>query len=83
MSMKSARSILLAFVIALPLAGELAAPEKEIPLYPGVAPGSEKWDWSERIVTSGSGMPVAQNVVRPVLQYYPAAKDKKVGTAMI
>jgi acetyl esterase/lipase len=58
-------------------------PEREIALYSGVAPGSEKWDWSERLVTSPNGMPIAQNVVRPVVQYYPAPKDKAVGTVMI
>jgi acetyl esterase/lipase len=61
----------------------LPAPEREIPLYEGVAPGSEKWTWSERTIASGNGMPVVQNVVRPVLQYYPAPKGKAVGTAMI
>jgi acetyl esterase/lipase len=58
-------------------------PEREIALYEGVAPGSERWNWSERTITSASGMPIAQNVVRPVLQYYPAPKNKAVGTAMI
>ncbi len=56
---------------------------KEIPLYPGAAPGSEKWDWTERAVTTASGMPMAQDVVRPVLLHYPAEKSKAVGTAMI
>src|SRR4051794_36380847 len=60
-----------------------APPEREMPLYTGVAPGSEKWDWSERLTTSANGAPIAQNVVRPVLQYYPAPKSKSVGTAMI
>src|SRR5271170_2888988 len=64
-------------------AEQLAPPEREIALYNGVAPGSEKWDWSERLVTSGNGMPVVQNVVHPVVQYYPAPKSKAVGTAMI
>ena len=64
-------------------AAELPAPDREIALYDGVAPGSEKWDWSERTVTSGNGMPIVQNVVRPVLQYYPAPKSKAGRTAMI
>ena len=46
-------------------------------------PGSEKWDWNERAVTTASGMPMAQDVVRPVLLHYPAEKSKAVGTAMI
>lgn len=56
---------------------------KEIPLYPGAAPGSEKWDWTERSVTSPSGLPIVTDVVRPVLLPYPAEKGKAVGTAMI
>ena len=71
------------FVLASLFAEQPAQPEREIPLYNGVAPGSEKWDWSERLVTSPNGVPIAQNVVHPVVQYYPAPKDKAVGTAMI
>jgi acetyl esterase/lipase len=75
------------FTILLTLApavsAQLAPPAKEIPLYEGVAPGSESWTYSERTVTSQSGMPIVQNVVRPVLQYYPAPKDSAIGTAMI
>ena len=59
------------------------SPPAEIPLYPGVAPGSEKWDWEEKSVTRPNGMPIVTDVVRPVLLYYPAEKGKAVGTAMI
>ena len=55
----------------------------EIPLYSGTAPGSEKWDWPERSVTTSTGLPMVQDVVRPVLLHYPAHRDKAVGTAMI
>ena len=61
----------------------LHAPAKEIPVWPGVAPGSEKWDWSERAVKTANGMPMAQDVVKPVLLHYPADRDKAIGTAMI
>jgi acetyl esterase/lipase len=64
-----------------PLAGP--KPAKEIALYPGVAPGSEKWDWAEKTTLNKSGKPMVSDVVRPVLMYYPAAKSKAVGTAMI
>ena len=61
---------------------QLAPPAREIPLYPGVAPGSEKWNYPER--TAGTAArPQAQNIVRPVLLYYPAEKPSAVGTAMI
>ena len=56
---------------------------KEIPLYPGAAPGSEKWDWSERTTANPKGQPMVQDVVRPVLLHYPAERGKAVGTAMI
>jgi acetyl esterase/lipase len=61
---------------------QLAPPAREIPLYPGVAPGSENWNYPER--TAGTPeSPQAQNIVRPVLLYYPAEKGAAVGTAMI
>jgi len=56
---------------------------REIRLYPGAAPGSEKWDWSERAVTTPKGLPMAQDVVQPVLLYYPADRANSVATAMI
>ena len=65
------------------LALSLSLSAQEIPLYPGVAPGSENWTWTERQITNQTGRPIVQNVVHPVLLCYPAAKDKAVGTAMI
>ncbi len=64
----------------------IAAEEKsgmEIPLYPGAAPGSEKWDWPERSVSTTNGLPMARDVVRPVLLYYPAERSKAAGVTMI
>src|SRR5690349_4279128 len=61
----------------------LAAPANEIPIYPGAAPGSEKWGWSERSVTNKSGLPMVQDVVRPMLLHYPADRPVNAGTAMI
>ncbi|MEY2879862.1 MAG: Acetylxylan esterase precursor, partial [Verrucomicrobiota bacterium] len=54
--------------------------KSEIPLYAGVAPGSEKWDYAE-IEAQGKSGPQVKNVVRPTLLYFPAAHP--VGTAMI
>src|SRR6478609_3940440 len=70
-------------ILAAALMGQQTPPAREIALYPGLAPGSEDWNWSERLITSPTGLPIVQNVVRPVLQYYPAGKDKAIGTAMI
>jgi acetyl esterase/lipase len=61
---------------------QLAPPAREIPLYPGVAPGSENWSYPERAAGTPD-RPQAQNIVRPVLLYYPAEKANAVGTAMI
>jgi acetyl esterase/lipase len=60
-----------------------AESESEIPLYSGAAPGSEKWDWSERPLTTQTGLPMVQDVVRPVLLRYPADRSTAVGAAMI
>jgi acetyl esterase/lipase len=78
--------IILAFLTGLvaPLRGQvLPEPVLEIHLYEGLAPGSELWDWTENLLITESGMPIIQNVVDPVLQYYPADPDMAVGTAMI
>jgi acetyl esterase/lipase len=61
---------------------QLAPPAREIPLYPGVAPGSENWNYPERAAGTAD-KPQAQNIVRPVLLYYPADKATAVRTAMI
>jgi acetyl esterase/lipase len=60
-----------------------SASHSVLPLYKGVAPGSEKWDWEEKSATSPNGKPTVTDVVRPVLLHYPAEKGKAVGTAMV
>ena len=74
----------LALLAGLPVAAwaQLAPPAREIPLYPGVAPGSENWRYPER-ASGTADRPQAQNIVRPVLLYYPAERSSAVGTAMI
>ena len=61
----------------------LPEPASVIPLYEGVAPGSENWDWEENTVVSPGGLPMVQNVVKPVLMYYPPDPGTDVGTAMV
>ncbi len=61
----------------------LPEPASVIPLYEGVAPGSESWDWEEKYVESAAGLPIVQNVVKPVLMYYPPDPGTDVGTAMV
>jgi dienelactone hydrolase len=71
------------------LLGTVVAPQAEgqnpaeIPLYAGVAPGSEKWDWRERSLTNANGLPMVQDVVRPVLLHYPVDRSKATEAAMI
>ena len=76
------RSILILAGLAITAWAQLAPPAREIPLYPGVAPGSENWNYPERVAGTPD-RPQAQNIVRPVLLYYPAEKANAVGTAMI
>jgi acetyl esterase/lipase len=47
-----------------------------------VAPGSENWNYPEKAAGTPE-RPQAQNIVRPVLLYYPAERAAAVGTAMI
>jgi acetyl esterase/lipase len=61
---------------------QLAPPVREIPLYSGVAPGSENWNYPEKSAGTAD-RPQAQNIVRPVMLFYPAEKANAVGTAMI
>ena len=80
------RSVAPRFVLLAGMAvagwAQLAPPSREIPLYPGVAPGSENWNYPEK--TAGTpDRPQAQNIVRPLLLYYPADKSRAVGTAVI
>lgn len=78
----------LAALVALPLTASpqnappssLFGATRELPLYPGIAPGSENWDYPE-VVTQGKSGPQVKNVVRPTLLYFPAPHP--VGTAMI
>ena len=61
---------------------QLAPAAREIPLYSGVAPGSENWKYQEKAAGTPD-KPQAQNIVRPVLLYYPAEKANAAGTAVI
>ncbi|MCR9295000.1 MAG: alpha/beta hydrolase [bacterium] len=70
-------------VIATAFGQSLPEPARVIPLYEGVAPGSENWDWEEKHLESRAGLPMIQNVVRPVLMYYPPDPGTDVATAMI
>lgn len=53
----------------------------EIPLYPGVAPGSENWNWAEDMVPPTDDKRRVRNVTKPTLTVYPAANPN--GTAIV
>lgn len=54
---------------------------QEIPLYAGVAPGSENWTWQEDAVPSTDDKRRVRNVVRPTLTVHAPAQPN--GTAVI
>lgn len=74
--------IVLPVALAARAFAQVPSPAREIPLYAGVAPGSENWHYDERSAGTAD-KPQAQNIVRPVLLYYPAESSRAVGTATI
>lgn len=53
-------------------------------IYPGVAPGSERWDWKEGSKPMNSmGLEITYNVVDPTLTVYKPETGKANGTAVI
>ncbi|HVV45543.1 MAG TPA: hypothetical protein VHC72_10065, partial [Bryobacteraceae bacterium] len=74
--------IALSACFAMSAMAQIPAPAKTIPLYPGVAPGSENWHYEEHAAGTPEKLQV-QNVVKPELLYYPADKATAVGTAII
>lgn len=57
--------------------------QQVIKLYPGKAPGSESWNWSEKETQPLTNNRILYNISEPVLLHYPAPKDKATGTAVI
>lgn len=71
------------FMIAQPTE-PLPRPDREIPLYDGVPPGSEAWKFEERTIFNTTvGLEFTRNVVRPALLYYASDPAKANGTAVI
>lgn len=54
-----------------------------VPLWPGVAPGSEKWTHQERVVDDTPLGTVVFNVVNPTLTAYLPERTKATGTGVI
>ncbi|MBD0366452.1 MAG: alpha/beta hydrolase fold domain-containing protein, partial [Flavisolibacter sp.] len=74
------KSILTTLLILLQVVVSQA--QKVIPLYPGKAPGSEKWNWQEKENTKNM-LRVVYNVVQPTLTAYLPTGGMPTGTAVI
>jgi acetyl esterase/lipase len=70
------------FVFCFLLSVLFVSAQKVIPLYSGKAPGSEKWNWQEKEIST-FGMPVVYNVVDPTLTAYLPDPAIANGTAVI
>ncbi|MEJ2112014.1 MAG: alpha/beta hydrolase fold domain-containing protein [Acidobacteriota bacterium] len=58
-------------------------PKTEIPIWPGKAPGSEDWTFSERVMEGPGGSKTYSNVVNPTLSLYLPGAAKSNGVAII
>ena len=73
----------IAALALLASAGVARAQDLVIPVYRGVAPGSEGWKQREVAYKDERGETMVRNVVRPTLTAYLPAKDRASGAAMI
>jgi acetyl esterase/lipase len=60
-----------------------SAEQQVIPLWPGVAPGSESWPQKEIEYSGARGEKMVRNVVSPSLTVFPADRAKSKGAAVI
>jgi acetyl esterase/lipase len=74
------------WVAVILFAALVANAQEEVPLYKGVAPGSENWKQKEvkgQMQTAGGLSTLYQNVVRPTLTIYRPQAGKANGTAVV
>jgi acetyl esterase/lipase len=64
-------------------AGREGQSELTFPIWPGKAPGSEDWTFSERVMEGPGGSKTYSNVVNPTLTAYLPDAAKANGTAII
>ena len=57
--------------------------QEVIPLYPGIAPGSENWTWEEKTAGANTGNSMVYNVTKPTLTYYRAPENIRSGAVML
>lgn len=66
------------------LISEMTLAQKQIQLYPGVAPGSETWNWEEKVNNKNSlKVMTVYNVVHPSLTIFSPDPKLNKGTAVI
>lgn len=66
-----------------PASGAETLSRPTIPIWPGIAPGSEDWTFSERVTEGPGGSKVYSNVVTPTLTAYLPEKSRANGAAII
>ncbi|WP_420148515.1 alpha/beta hydrolase [Spirosoma sp.] len=72
------------FVVFVLLSGMAQAQQKEVRLYDGPAPGSEKWNWEEKKNNKNAiKLMTVFNVVNPTLTVFPADPAVANGTSVI
>ncbi len=64
-------------------AGPAVQAESTFPIWPGKAPGSEDWTFSERVMEGPGGSKTYSNVVNPTLTAYLPDAARANGTAII
>ncbi len=75
---------ILFFIVLLTTSLLSLAQQKVIPLYDGVAPGTETWNWSEAVNDNNSwNTKVVYNVTQPSLTVFQPAAGKANGTAVV
>ncbi len=72
-----------AVALVVLLAGSADAQTQTIPIWPGVAPGSETWTQTENVVPNTPVGTVVLNVVTPTLTAYLPAPGTATGTGVI
>lgn len=74
--------MILLVVLALFSAVQILAQNKVIKLYEGIAPGSENWDWEEKVMKMGDN-DFVYNIVSPEMIVFKADPAKATGQAII
>lgn len=70
-------------VLATLVTGCARAQTQTLPIWPGVAPGSEKWTQHERVIRNTPIGTVIMNVVKPTLTVYLPDRKTATGTGVI